>query len=117
FAVFVGTFDARAARAVARLASLDVLGQLVDKSLVVVVDRQESGSRYRLLETVRQYATERLVDAGEADDARARHLRHYSSVRLPAADGWPTPNAREILDALEDDYDNVRGALEWATEA
>ena len=79
-AVFAGGFTVEAAEAVGcaseeqRAALLDFLTQLVEKSLVVL-DR-ESG-RYRMLETVRQYAQERLAASGEADAVRARHAAHY----------------------------------------
>jgi len=87
--VFVGGFDAKAARSVAPGLSLDVLARIVDKSLVAVIQSPLGRTRYRLLETVREYAYERLVEAGELDAARARHLRHFSSVTEVAGDGWP----------------------------
>ncbi len=79
-AVFAGGFTLEAAEAVAgggvldRTAVLDLLAQLVEKSLIVL-DR-ESG-RYRMLETVRQYAQECLAASGDADTLRARHAAHY----------------------------------------
>ena len=64
-AVFVGGFDADAAASVAPGLSLDVLARLVDKSLVAVAESARGRTRYRLLETVREYASELLVAAGE----------------------------------------------------
>ena len=58
---------------------LDQLTLLVDKSLVVADDGAD-GSRYRLLETVRQYAQEKLRESGEGDDVRARHRDHYTAT-------------------------------------
>ncbi|HTP99929.1 MAG TPA: winged helix-turn-helix domain-containing protein [Casimicrobiaceae bacterium] len=62
---------------------LDLLGHLVDKSLVVIDARSE---RYRLLETVRQYALERLAQAGEESAARASHLRYFAQLARSATD-------------------------------
>ena len=58
---------------------LDQLTLLVDKSLVVAEDGPH-GTRYRLLETVRQYAQEKLRESREGDDVRARHRDHYTAV-------------------------------------
>lgn len=113
-AVFVGGFDANAARSVAPGLSLDVLARLVDKSLVAVIQGSRERTRYRLLETVRDYAYERLVEAGELDSARARHLRHFAGLTGVAQDGWPSRAAELLVRQLEDDYENVRAALEWS---
>ena len=85
-AAFMGGFDLDAAEAVAgggdvqRYQVLDQLTLLVDKSLVVA-DDSGGRTRYRLLETVRQYALEKLGESGEADAVRARHRDHYTSMR------------------------------------
>ena len=96
-AVFFGGFDLDAAEAVAagvdveRYQVLDQLTLLVDKSLVVAEDSPH-GTRYRLLETVRQYAQEKLHEALEGDDVRAGHRDYYTAVaaRLdgPADSGY-----------------------------
>ena len=84
-AVFLGGFDLDAAQAVAgagdieRYQVLDQLTLLVDKSLVVA-ENTSGRTRYRLLETVRQYALEKLGESGEADAVRARHRDHYTSM-------------------------------------
>src|SRR5262245_20390280 len=84
-AVFMGGFDLDAAQAVAggsdveRYQVLDLLTLLVDKSLVVA-ESTSGRTRYRLLETVRQYAAEKLGESGQADAVRARHRDHYSSI-------------------------------------
>ncbi len=109
---FVGSFDAAAAEAVANI-SVDVLARLVDKSLVTVVEPSARGTRYRLLETVREFAVELLVEAGEAGDTLARHLHHFSSINEPTP-GWPSRVADRVVASLEEDYGNVRAALEWA---
>ena len=88
-AVFMGGFDLDAAQAVAgggdveRYQVLDLLTLLVDKSLVVA-ESTSGRTRYRLLETVRQYALEKLGESGEADAVRARHRDHYTADGGPA---------------------------------
>jgi len=84
-AVFLGGFDLDAAQAVAgggdveRYQVLDLLTLLVDKSLVVA-ENTGGRTRYRLLETVRQYALEKLGESGEADAMRARHRDYYTAM-------------------------------------
>ena len=84
-AVFFGGFDLDAAQTVAgsgaveRYQVLDQLTLLVDKSLVVA-DESGGRTRYRLLETVRQYALEKLGESGEADAVRSRHRDHYTAM-------------------------------------
>jgi predicted ATPase/DNA-binding CsgD family transcriptional regulator/class 3 adenylate cyclase len=91
---------------------LDLLSRLVDKSLIMVED--DSDSRFRLLETVRHYATDRLVEAGETEATRSRHLGYFldcaerAELTLAASEG-PAALAR-----LESERDNLRAALEWA---
>ncbi|MDQ3980658.1 MAG: adenylate/guanylate cyclase domain-containing protein [Actinomycetota bacterium] len=124
-AVFVGGFDAEAAKAVAPGLSLGVLARLVDKSVVAVVAGSRGRTRYRMLETVREYAHELLVAAGELDAARQRHFRHFLSLASETREAsetgdaytvWPprSTGAHEFVDELEADYGNVRAALEWA---
>ncbi len=113
--VFVGGFDADAAISVAPGLSLARLARLVDKSLVAVVESHRGRTRYRLLETVREYAHELLVECGELDGARERHLRHYRALAAIKTDGWPSPRAPQFISEYRDDYENVRAALEWAT--
>jgi non-specific serine/threonine protein kinase len=112
--VFAGGFDAGAAMAVAPGLTLEMLARLVEKSIVTVGDGARSRTCYRLLETIREFAAERLADAGELDAARERHMRHFSQLGDIPADGWLSTRALEVLDELEDDYGNVLAALEWA---
>jgi predicted ATPase/DNA-binding CsgD family transcriptional regulator len=116
-AVFAGGFDPGAAAEVAPVVSHELLTRLVDKSLVAV--RRDSGgpTRYRLLETVREYALERLAEAGELETVRQRHLRHFTARTGEASSGFPSIRAEEVLNRLFDDYENVRAALEWAIAA
>jgi predicted ATPase/DNA-binding CsgD family transcriptional regulator len=113
-AVFAGGFDADAASAVGPGLSVDVLSRLVDKSLVSVVETARGTTRYRLLETVREYADGLLADAGELDAARERHLRHFAALADVAREEWLSTGAQRFVNELDDDYENVRAALEWA---
>jgi predicted ATPase/DNA-binding CsgD family transcriptional regulator len=120
-AVFAGGFGLEAARAVAAGGAvahdgvLDALGRLVDKSLVVAEER-DGEARYRLLETIRQYAADRLADAGEAAATRDRHLDWFLAF-VEALE----PELERDLDAwrarLEREHDNLRAALAWGLAA
>jgi DNA-binding CsgD family transcriptional regulator len=119
-APFMGGFDLAAARAVAggteleRYQVLDQLTLLVDKSLVVA-DRTRGRTRYRLLETMRQYALEKLGESGEADTVRARHRDHYTALAgqldAPAATGH-----QQRVEQIETEIDNLRAAFAWSRE-
>jgi predicted ATPase/DNA-binding CsgD family transcriptional regulator len=111
--VFSGGFTLDAARAVVADAhALDSLGRLVDKSLVLV-DESDGGTRYRLLETIRQYASDRLHDAGERDAARDRHLDHYLALAEASFDELVRADQDAWLARLETEHDNLRAALDW----
>jgi len=120
-ATFAGGFGLEAARAVAVGGAvtcddvLAALGRLVDKSLVVAEER-DGEARYRLLETIRQFAADRLVEAGEAAATRDRHLA-WSLALVEALE----PELQQGLDAwrtrLEREHDNLRAALDWGLAA
>jgi len=116
-AVFVGGFDGDAAAALGPALSFDVLVRLVDKSLVTVMESPRGRTRYRLLQIVREFAGERLVDAGELEAARERHFRHFASFADVAREEWRTTGKHRFVNRLDDDYENVRAALEWSAEA
>jgi predicted ATPase/class 3 adenylate cyclase/DNA-binding CsgD family transcriptional regulator len=117
---FMGGFDLDAAQAVAgateieRFQVLDQLSLLVDKSLVVA-ESSSGRTRYRFLETVRQYALERLGESGEADHIRIAHRDHY----LAMAVGLDTPAlARKwTVEQAELEIDNLRAAFVWSLES
>lgn len=117
-AVFDGTFDLAAVERVGvgaggdRFEVLDALARLVDASLVEVVEH-DAGLRYRLLETVRQYATERLHDAGRFDEAAHVHLQHFLEVATGSEEA-ATHASAQALDRLEVDSANLRQAVAWA---
>lgn len=111
--VFAGSFSLEAAEAVCD-ADLDQLTSLVDKSLVAATSRRAQ-VRYHLLETIRQYAAERLADSGNAQALRRRHAEVFLAIaREDAVDPMGAVLAR--LDMLDAEYDNVRAALSWSLE-
>jgi hypothetical protein len=94
---------------------LDLLTGLVDKSLVLV-EGQGADARYRLLETIRQYAGEKLLAAGEAEAVRDRHRDWYLGLAEQAKPELIGPKQADWLDRLEQERDNLRAVLEWALE-
>jgi len=118
-AVFLGGFDLDAARAVAggeveRYQVLDQLTLLVDKSLVVATD-SGGRTRYRLLETVRQYAAEKLGESGEADAVRSRHRDYYTALAA-LLDTPARTDYKQRLKQAETEIDNLRAAFGWSRE-
>jgi predicted ATPase/class 3 adenylate cyclase len=118
--VFVGGFTLEAAEAVCAedgVDVFDVLDQLVNKSLVVA-EAREGAVRYRLLETIRQYALDRLVHAGETEAARDAHLAWARQLATDAESStwFGGADALAWLDRLDNDDANLRAAIEWATE-
>ena len=94
---------------------LDLLSSLVDKSLVVAEPSGE-GTRYRLLETVRQYGRERLADSGEGEAAQGRHLAYYLALVEEAEPHLRGAEQIVWLNRLEVEHDNLRLALRLALE-
>jgi non-specific serine/threonine protein kinase len=92
---------------------LDVLGRLVDKSLVVAEGGSSGPLRYRLLEPLRQYARERLEDSGEAGAARQRHATHYAGLAEDAPAGLRGRERGLWRARLDPEHDNLRAALDW----
>jgi len=95
---------------------LDLLSELVDKSLVVARERQESGVRYRMLEPIRQYAREKLEEGGEGEEARRRHATFFLALAEEAEPRLRGPEDVEWLERLETEHDNLRAALSWTLE-
>jgi predicted ATPase/class 3 adenylate cyclase len=95
--------------------ALDGLSRLVDRSLVVV-DHGPT-TRYRLLETIRQYARDRLIASGETETVGTRHLNLYARLVADAESGVHGPDMAEWLQRLDREADNIRAALEWAFES
>jgi predicted ATPase/class 3 adenylate cyclase/Flp pilus assembly protein TadD len=118
-AVFAGGFTLEAAEAVCAGGCvptedvLGLLGQLVDKSLVLAEDHGGE-PRYRLLATVNRYAAVRLEGAGETEAVREWHRDWYLSFVEQAEAVLGGPRQREWLQRLEADHDNLRVALDWS---
>ncbi len=94
--------------------ALDGLMGLVNKSLVNV-EEQEHEFRYRFLETIRQYAMEKLLESGEAVQARDGHLDYMLQIAEQTGDQMFGAETQEWLDQIEVEHDNLRAALEWGT--
>src|SRR5207302_1650733 len=92
---------------------LDLLGHLVDKSLVLAEARGDD-VRYRLLETVRQYARDRLLETGEAAAVRARHLAYFLDLAEQAEPALRGPEQVAWLERLDAEHGNLRAALDWS---
>ena len=95
----------------------DVLGQLVEKSLVVVDAEDDVGTRYSLLETIRQYANEHLEARGAAAALRCRHAEHFVAVAEKAGPRLRSQDQLACWAAVAPEIDNFRAALDWAVEA
>jgi len=121
--VFAGGFTLEAAEAVCsegmkRSDILDLLGRLVDKSLVIVeADSEVNETRYRLLETIRQYALEKLVETGEASLIREQHLDFFIKLAEEAEPKTFSGDAGVWFRRLDKELDNIRAAMEWSTNS
>ena len=118
--VFLGGFDLDATQAVTaggevhRYEVVDLLSLLVDKSLLVA-DNRTGRTRYRLLETVRQYALDKLSESGEADTVRARHRDYYTAVAV-ALEAPSVAGHERRLNHAAIEIDNLRAAFAWSRE-
>jgi predicted ATPase/class 3 adenylate cyclase len=119
-AVFAGGWTLEAAEAVCSFGGveeasvLDQVTQLVEKSLVALdADR----ARYRLLETVREYAHERLAQSGEADEAHNRHLAHFLAFAQKARPQLAGPKQGDWLARLDAELENFLGVHAWCNSA
>ncbi|HEX5947979.1 MAG TPA: AAA family ATPase, partial [Actinomycetota bacterium] len=115
--VFAGGADLDAVAAVAdeRMDVLERLTTLVDHSLVVRIDADEP--RFGMLETIREFARERLEAAGTLDATRRRHAEHFLGLAEAAEPYLTSDDQVPWLDRLDRDHENVQAALGWAMEA
>ncbi len=119
--VFAGGFTLEAAEQVAAGAGieadevLELLAALVGRSLVIA-DVEAAETRYSLLETIRQYAQDRLDDAGDADRVRGQHTAYYAGFAERVAPRLAGPEEIESSRSLDREADNVRAALGWAID-
>lgn len=121
--VFAGGFSLEAAEEVGASGSiaaedvLELLGRLVEQSLVAAEPAgEEGGVRYGMLEPVRQYAREKLVESGEAEDAQRRHAAYFLRLAEEAEPALIGPEEEVWMDRLQREHDNLRAALRWAKE-
>jgi len=117
--VFIGGFTLEAAEVVCCSAPLELgrmpglLARLVDRSLVVV--HEEDQPRYSLLETIRHYSEEKLLDSGEEATVRGKHRDWCLALAEEAEPELRGHDQIEWLDRLETEQDNLRAALDWCT--
>jgi predicted ATPase/class 3 adenylate cyclase len=120
-AVFIGDFSLAAAEAVIAdeaidaLEVMDLLGRLVDKSLLLAEDT-DGHTRYRLLETIRQYAQARLEASGDAEAFRYKHASHFATVATEAGRGMRTRDEAGWTARAESELDNIRAAFAWSVD-
>ncbi|MFN2462752.1 MAG: AAA family ATPase [Candidatus Dormibacteria bacterium] len=118
--VFAGGFTLEATEAVGAGGQIDpgevlgLLSQLLRKSMAQM-EKTDGATRYRLLETIRQFARDKLLESGEADDVRSRHRDWYLVLAQKAEVHIRAGGAQaEWLTVLEKENDNLRAALEWS---
>jgi len=95
---------------------VDLVTQLVDKSLIFVEKGPSTGARYYMLESIWEYANERLAAAGEADTYRVRHLGYFSTYAEKISPQLRGPQQKEWLEKVEPEEMNVRFAIETCLE-
>ncbi|CAL9427446.1 BTAD domain-containing putative transcriptional regulator [Streptomyces sp. enrichment culture] len=115
--VFAGGCDLAAAEAVCGPAALDALGSLVDKSLVVAAPADGGEMRYRLLETVAEYAGERLDESGRRTETERAHLTYYRELARTTDPLLRGPGQLEAVARIQREYENLRTALRHAVAA
>jgi predicted ATPase/DNA-binding CsgD family transcriptional regulator len=119
--VFAGSFELDAAEAVLGGEGidsedvLDLVAALVEQSLLQVAQRHGT-ARYRLLETLRVYARQRLCDLDAPDRVRDRHLAFYVELARRAQDGLTGGQPEPLMARLAVDVDDLRAAMDWAAE-
>ena len=114
-AVFAGTCTLSAAEFVnpSMDPAVDIVAALVDKSLLQASTHDDGERRFAMLETVREFAIERLVDSGEESNARRAHAECFLQLAEAAERGLRGPHQQSWRNQLEADLDNLRAALTW----
>ncbi len=116
--IFTGGWTLEAAEAICQVDEgdvLDLLEQLVNKSLVIP-DQRESEVRYHMLETIRQYAQEKLFETGQVEPVRDRYLDCYAKLAGQAGLGIEGPENMTWIKRLVSEHDNFRSALKWGLD-
>jgi non-specific serine/threonine protein kinase len=93
---------------------LDLMTQLVNKSLILVEREQGQEARYGMLETIRQYTREKLLEAGGSENIRDKHLAYFVKLAEQAEPELYHANQLLWLNKLDEEFDNLRKALDWA---
>ena len=115
--VFGGGFDVEAALAVCPVSSLDLVSALAERSLIVVEERSgEPEPRYRMLETIREFAATRLAEAGEVELVHTRHRDHYLELAERAEPWLLTPDDARWQGLLTAEQENLRLAMAWSRD-
>ncbi|HEX2030167.1 MAG TPA: tetratricopeptide repeat protein [Actinomycetota bacterium] len=120
--VFVGGFNLEAAEAVCDpdgslgMDPLEAVGSLVNKSLLRQMEGPGGEPRFFMLETIREYAIERLDESGQGEDLGRRHAERFRDLAARAAPELTGERQSEWLDALAVEHDNLRAAFDWAVE-
>jgi predicted ATPase/class 3 adenylate cyclase len=121
--VFVRGFTLHAAEAVCNPGSdlsfdtLDGVASLTNKSLLRQMDTGEGESRFFMLETIREYASERLAESPDANETGTRHAGFFLALAERAEPELLGSEQARWLDSLEEEHDNLRASLEWAGES
>jgi predicted ATPase/class 3 adenylate cyclase len=118
-AVFRGGADLDAIAAVATddgLDSLEAVASLVDKSLLRQEELPGGVVRFAMLETIREYAEERLEEREDAHDVRGRHSTYFLELVERLSGRVFDQDGKDVLDAIEREHDNIRGAITWSQE-
>jgi predicted ATPase/DNA-binding SARP family transcriptional activator len=112
--VFAGGWTIESAQAVCEGNTLNLISALVKKSLIVVDQETGSETRYCFHEIIRQYMRERLMESGEEENIRVRHLQYFLQLSEQAEPALRGPSQTEWYARLNNERDNIRAALEWA---
>ncbi len=113
--VFAGGFDVEAALAVCPVTNLELLAALTDRSLIMLEHRSDQEEpRYKMLETVREFAAEHLDEAGEVELIRTRHRDHYLALVETAEPQLLGPDEDRWRARLRTEHDNLRAAMGWS---
>jgi tetratricopeptide (TPR) repeat protein len=112
--VFVGGWTLEAAKIVCDRDALNLINTLIQKSLIRVVQKLEQETRYRFHEMVRQYAYQKLLEAGEDATLRDRHLAYFAKLLEQAEPELYRSNQIAWFNNLDNELDNLRMAMEWA---
>ena len=111
--VFAGSFDLETAEQLEGKSALDGVSRLIEKSMVVT-EPTARGTRYRLLESIRDYGRERLAEEGVLAEGRDRHLAHWLAAAEAEYDQHMVNGSERLLGMQMDELDNLRAALEYA---